>query len=214
MPITQDRLISLINAATDYQLAFAEAKRVIVSQVEASERSQITQTEALTNIRNFISAPDAFMQRPIETITALIQEKAHFRATAQANRRAARRAELRRRRNGVEPRADITSFVRQEPRQPQHWQPPQPAAAINLAYDPSDPEESLTASLSFSNTEQPSYISEAEKRRIDIELVLINEAPEAHITTLTDPASETVRCRCGWTGAFAQWQAHLPGAKP
>jgi hypothetical protein len=100
MPILQSRLIALINAARDYEAAALQLQRMIISQAQAAHTHQISAEEAITNILLFTDGP-----LPIQTSSAvtIAVELKHFQVRGHENRRAAQRAEARRREAGTPP---------------------------------------------------------------------------------------------------------------
>jgi len=79
MAISQHRMITLINAARDYQRALEEAEQVILSKWRADQQSEL-----LRELRQSI-AESALLQHPIQSRLTIEREFDHFRRTAKYN---------------------------------------------------------------------------------------------------------------------------------
>ena len=203
MPITQDRLVALIQAARDYQHAFAELRKTVIQQERNVRAGRASPAEALDYIIGLTDREDAFLLRPIETTRAIEVEHDHFRSHGRDNRRAAKRAEERRRRQGVPSRhpASLDDLS---------------TASVQLDWDSTDPENafnnsSLSDALGLDAPAPDSTLPFSHNpgldRRIQLEM-----APEGHSSQVRAGATfeeDLLICQCGFEGHFAEWKEHL-----
>ena len=85
MPITQNRIIAVINAATDYQQAHNRIRELIQTQLGHAREGRATALECLEFIAATSIHDSAFLLNPIETTRALEVEREHFRRNARGN---------------------------------------------------------------------------------------------------------------------------------
>lgn len=103
MPITQDRLASLIQAAISYETAITELKSDIAA---LCARHDLLPEQRLGLIEYEVGK--ATTRHPV-----VIEEEVHYKLTHKLNERYRKRAENRRRAAGITPRAKNEPFTRQ-----------------------------------------------------------------------------------------------------
>lgn len=106
MPITQSRMISLINAALDYQQAFSRAKECIAREHSYATSGVISPEGALHNIESFVQEI-GMLSHPVESPLIIASERRHFRANAAKNRASRKWQEKHRRELGLPPAKSI-----------------------------------------------------------------------------------------------------------
>jgi hypothetical protein len=90
MPITQDRVIAILNAAQDYEQALSRAVGLIRTHAQQAKDGVITWQEAMETTMMLVSA-GALLTRSITTNKTLAAERQHFKDFARRNERSARR---------------------------------------------------------------------------------------------------------------------------
>lgn len=103
MPITQDRMIAVLNAAQDYEQALQRAVALIRTHAQQAKDGVITWQEAMENTVMLVSA-QALLTRTITTNKTLGAERQHFKAFARRNERSAKR--MKEKRNEFGPTRD------------------------------------------------------------------------------------------------------------
>jgi hypothetical protein len=110
MPITQSRMIALINAGRDYKQAFENARQSIEVHMKAAQDKEESWEEALTHIWSF-TLPKLLVTN-MNSAAVLEVEYSHFRSFQNKNNRAAKAA--RRRRDGMTAQAQDPAYPRLE----------------------------------------------------------------------------------------------------
>src|SRR5258708_19099946 len=95
MPITQDRMIALLNAGIDYQQAFDRSIEILKEEFEKGENGEITWEQAAWNMHILVS-PTGLLAKPIQSYSIIQVERAHWRSNARRNINAAKRQEQKR----------------------------------------------------------------------------------------------------------------------
>jgi hypothetical protein len=90
MPITQPRMIALLNAAIDYQQAFDAAVQFLQRELQRAERGQLTWEEAARNMELMVKHT-GMLTHPIQSYSIIQVERAHWRSHARRNINAAER---------------------------------------------------------------------------------------------------------------------------
>jgi hypothetical protein len=166
MPITQERVIAILNAAQDYEEALSTALSLTAQFCHAAAKGEKTWQEALEQLRGLHNLR-GLLTRPLTSAKTLAVERAHFKKHARENDAAAARAARKRRRETFSPvRMKKQSFgVHQDyiehtpartsaPRTMQHQGELQdsilnPLGQQKYALDPSLAEDELDAPLQF-----------------------------------------------------------------
>lgn len=119
MPISQARIIALINAGTDFEQALYTAVRLIQSECANHKAGRVAAEGALSNIRNMIQ-PVGLLSNPLNSPKILALEKRHFEQNARRNNRAAAKMAAKRKGEGHKPRARYhpPMALSEEPYQP------------------------------------------------------------------------------------------------
>lgn len=99
MPITQQRMINLINAASDYEQAFNQAVSIISRINKQARDNQLSIPEALLEIDQAIRHV-GLLVHPIDSSKIIALERAHFKSVARTNDKAANKQERKRRAEG------------------------------------------------------------------------------------------------------------------
>lgn len=95
MPITQSRMIALIQAAQDYQRALDQVTEMIEMQRQLVEEGQRTHQQACEIL--FLSAHAKFLlSQPVESALTILAEARHFKLNQRRNDRKAAKARDRR----------------------------------------------------------------------------------------------------------------------
>jgi len=109
MPITEPRMLALISAGQDYQVAL-RATIAQISRERANVRAGLyDEAGAFRNIESMISEL-ALLAQPITSVTTLALEAAHFHASAGRNR-ASRNWQRKRRGQAAQQAADTRDAV-------------------------------------------------------------------------------------------------------
>jgi hypothetical protein len=88
MPITQSRMIALINAAHDFEQALDKAKHMTNSYWQMAHSGSMSWQEAFT-LANTALSTDQYLQTPIQSGQTIAVERSHFKSAAKRNDRAA-----------------------------------------------------------------------------------------------------------------------------
>lgn len=88
MPITQDRMISVIIAARDYQQALQQAERYAKQAIDAVQLKQADAFTELSRITMLITET-SLLREPIHSATTILLEEKHFKHVKGRNARRA-----------------------------------------------------------------------------------------------------------------------------
>ena len=101
MPIAQERMISVIAAARDYQHALREASRYVKEAQKAVDRGG----DPALELRRMVALIDelSLLSSPIESSTTILLEEKHFKDNSRRNSRHAERNRVKRRDKNVKP---------------------------------------------------------------------------------------------------------------
>lgn len=102
MPITQNRMIAVLNAALDYEQALLTACSLAAQMHEAAATGEKTWQEALDGLRAMLSLR-GLLTRPLTSTTTLAVERSHFRRHKMENEAARVRAAEKRALNAIGP---------------------------------------------------------------------------------------------------------------
>ncbi len=116
MPITQSRMLSLISASEDYQQALNAVKADAVTLWHNVQTGALTHEDALSQLVLDCQQIHLRLKFPIESVATIADEKSHFRSTARRNELSAKRAERKRRRDGVPLAGPARNGLMVEPR--------------------------------------------------------------------------------------------------
>ena len=97
MSITQDRMISLLNAAIDFRQAFLTLAKAIESTQHAPDPK-----EALWLLSRRVGP--GMLEHPVDAETVIVREWNHFRKNLKRNQRVAEHQRRARRERGIQPR--------------------------------------------------------------------------------------------------------------
>lgn len=90
MPITQPRMIALLNAAIDYQQAFDAAVGLLERELQRAISGQLTWEGAARNMELLVKH-QGMLTHPIQSYSIIQVERAHWRSHARRNINAAQR---------------------------------------------------------------------------------------------------------------------------
>lgn len=102
MPITQNRMLALLDAAQDYQHGWKRAQAFYLGIREAVAQQRMTQDAGWEQLETLLNST-LQLRTPIQTTETLTRETTHFRLTRKRNEDAARWA--REKREGRPPKA-------------------------------------------------------------------------------------------------------------
>lgn len=85
MPITQDRMIALINAGLDFEQAVATAAGVVAKAVAEFKGGIISAEQALGDIEIRVTR-NVLLQQEARSLATLMAERQHFKSNASRNR--------------------------------------------------------------------------------------------------------------------------------
>ena len=188
MPITQTRMIALINAANDYRQAFTTLISHITSQRQNIDASLTTPAYAFEYIEA-VAQPHLLLSTPEQSATTIAIEHYHFSHSLRRNQRAAEKASTRRRLLSTPPR--------------QHH--PVPFETSNLyGFSPSKP-SSLSRPIPPSTTVASTIEAEAQATadNINARVAAGLECPHCRATSLDDCPSLST---CQWTSRILSQQ--------
>lgn len=86
MPITQDRMIALLCAAEDLELALQQASESAEASLASAREGKLSAAAALEALAAQLARPQFLLAQPVETLTTLRLERAHFKRNAKRNR--------------------------------------------------------------------------------------------------------------------------------
>lgn len=86
MPITQDRMLSLLEAGKDYRMGLRRAVAEVKAALDAYQRGSLEASHALVNLELMISE-DLLLRTPGASQARLAIEEEHFRRTRRENER-------------------------------------------------------------------------------------------------------------------------------
>lgn len=78
MPITQQRVLSLLAAALDHQQALAQASQIARRERDLALAGRQSTESALANIALFLEDANQLLTDPTRSTTAIAVEQAHF----------------------------------------------------------------------------------------------------------------------------------------
>lgn len=238
MPVTQTRIISIINAALDFAQGFKDAKAMVAREARSVQQGKQTPMQAIEAILILMDRADTFLEDPVGTLTTIETERRHFESRAKSNAKAAARMQAwRDRQRGIErPRVAARGrFIKlPEPAPagvPAAAPADAPAAGVNLAWDETDPENAFAdgADLTSLLDDQiavgeaneaaapppvpllKSTLSPEQRALIDLENEIYS-APAAHLTEIGADGSLWCKCSPGKGMSLAAWREHLGGA--
>jgi hypothetical protein len=197
MPITQDRMISVINAARDYMQALQEAIKII-----DSEREESPANESVRLLHQLISET-ALLRFPVDSRLAIERETDHFRRVSRYNQRmrlkqAKKRGlkpELKLRPNAflphrsmTRPAADEFVFIRSTaPSQPPMANPNQLFGSVNQLAD-----QAIAKQLDPTLVDEPFDIG-AEPENIDLNPIADDGSIDAEVARAQRVIDERAR---------------------
>jgi hypothetical protein len=192
MPITQARMIALINAAGDFEQALNAGVAMVKTHQQYVAQGTMSAGDALTYLGTLIQ-PLGLLSNPIGSNTILTTERRHFKSNARANISAAKRQAIKRRGEGVDTHARamdlvLTTYdhipvprdsapqslvegpalapglVEDQLRKPNETRiaKPEENQEINLAFDEADPENFLTQGGSLTEERRAELEAEVE----------------------------------------------------
>lgn len=154
MPITQQRMLDLISAASDYERGLTAAVGIVSDYWRRANAGSISWQEALTMVDASIRHT-SLLTHPLDSTRIIALERAHFSSTAQrANAKAKEKMTRQRRARGVMSRQ-------------------QPGTGIGKASSPALIDYSLYEDPDGQDISAPSFagLSPEDKAQIDQELV-------------------------------------------
>jgi len=216
MPITQARVIAIINAGLDYQQALDKAIAKVSTEVRRVLAKQISAQEAISEISVFCERQWLLLDEA-SSFATLSMERSHFKSHMKKNESAAKWQREYRRRMGVPAREDTSQelfiYNPHDPRLGVSSRQDREVKEVkttsekpNLAYDTTDPENAFAAdgSLDFGGG-----LDSVHQRQIDIEF-----APPEHRPSIragATSAEDLFSCPCGLQGSYEDWKKHLEG---
>lgn len=151
MPISQPRMLTLIQAALDYKQALETIEQVVASNTARVRAGAITPAEYIDIISGMVSSY-LLLKYPTKSPAAILIEQAHFRRNGKQNTAAAARQ---RRRRQIRNTSASSLYPSQEPHNSQPSAPTHPAEPIYEAEPISDPVLILRGALINSTSHDP-----------------------------------------------------------
>jgi len=81
MPITQQRLLAILESAEDHEAAVRKASQIARRERDLALAGRQSAEEALANIALFLDDASQLLTRPVASATAIALERAHFTPT-------------------------------------------------------------------------------------------------------------------------------------
>lgn len=197
MPITQNRILALIDAARDYQQAWRKAVQFFAGQASAIQAGLTTHEQAWAQLAIIMQSHIA-LESPITTTETLARETEHFRTAFKKNIQSAK---WQRTKRGLNPQAkeyglDSTQQAKQKSKHfsnpikqpgtgPEPETKPEPEPEIKMISESTDAQQVNADSDLFSEPE----LSPETRAKIDRELET-QLAAEAYQDQYGQPAKE------------------------